>query len=124
MIVFFLIMALLIPGTMAGIGLLWRNRPPKTINWAYGYRTSWSMKNKETWDYAHKFIARLWVYMGVALTVISFIILLIFWNSSIDMQGIIVIMLTVVQVVCMFLSIIPVEIALRRNFDKYGKRKR
>jgi len=98
-IIFFLVMLLMLPATMTGIGLYWRKRPPKTINWAYGYRTSWSMKNKDTWVYAHKFVARLWVYMGVALIIISFIILLIFWNSDIDALGNVVIIITVLQVV-------------------------
>jgi uncharacterized membrane protein len=108
---------------MTGIGFLWRKMPPKTINWAYGYRTSWSMKTKETWDFAHKYVAKLWIYAGVVLTVISAILLIFFRNRDIDTLGGIVTVISISQLACLFLLIIPVEIALRKNFDKSGKRK-
>lgn len=53
MFVFLLVMNSLIPVTMIIFGILWKSHPPKSINWAYGYRTSMSMKNNETWKFAH-----------------------------------------------------------------------
>ena len=50
-----LVMNLLIPATMAGFGRAFLKKAPGKINYAFGYRTSMSMKNKDTWDYAHKF---------------------------------------------------------------------
>ena len=51
--IFMLIMDLLTPAIMIGFGRGFMKHPPKTINMVYGYRTSMSMKNKETWDFAH-----------------------------------------------------------------------
>ena len=48
-----LVMNLLIPATMAGFGRAFLKKAPGKINYAFGYRTSMSMKNKDTWDYAH-----------------------------------------------------------------------
>ena len=62
-------MDLLIPAIMVGIGTRFLKHPPKTINALYGYRTARSMKNQETWDFAHQHCARLWVRLGVLLTV-------------------------------------------------------
>ena len=44
---------LLIPAVMLFFGQRFLNKPPKKINSLYGYRTSRSMKNQQTWDCAH-----------------------------------------------------------------------
>ncbi|MEW6522021.1 MAG: hypothetical protein AB1445_00375 [Bacillota bacterium] len=42
---FFWIVDLVIPAVMVVFGLLFLTRPPRRINWVYGYRTSRSMKS-------------------------------------------------------------------------------
>ena len=49
---FCLVMNLSIPATMFFFGRKFLVDPPKTINGGYGYRTSRSMKNQQTWDFA------------------------------------------------------------------------
>ena len=61
---FFTAMDLLIPGIMVGIGTRFLKHPPGTINAWYGYRTARSMKNQETWDFAHETCGKLWVRLG------------------------------------------------------------
>lgn len=46
---FMLIMDLLIPFTMIGFGKCFLKKAPDNINSVFGYRTSMSMKNKDTW---------------------------------------------------------------------------
>ena len=46
--IFMLIMDLLIPVTMIGFGSYFMKNAPKEINAVFGYRTSMSMKNKDT----------------------------------------------------------------------------
>ena len=70
MFIFYLILLLIFPVTMIGFGVLWKKSPPKTINMAFGYRTTRSMKNKETWDFAHKYMANTWLYIGIPLGII------------------------------------------------------
>ncbi len=65
--IFFWIVDLLIPFTMIVLGLVFKKRPPKKINWVYGYRTTRSMKSQAAWDYAHKRIGGLWIKIGIAL---------------------------------------------------------
>ena len=57
--IFMLIMVLLIPLMMIGFGRLFLKKAPGTINAAFGYRTSMSMKNKDTWEFAHRYCGRL-----------------------------------------------------------------
>lgn len=123
MFIFFLIVVLLIPATMIGFGLSWRNNPPKTVNATYGYRTSRSMKSRGTWEFAHRYAAVVWLIAGTPLCILSIVILSVFRNYGINELGIIVIIIVAVQMVGLFLPILPTEAALRRNFDENGKRK-
>ena len=47
--IFMLIMDLLIPFTMIGFGKMFLKKAPDQINYVFGYRTSMSMKNQDTW---------------------------------------------------------------------------
>jgi uncharacterized membrane protein len=123
MFIFFLIILLLIPATMIGFGLFWRKNPPKTINWVYGYRTSWSMKSQETWDFAHKYVGTIWLYTGILLCLISVMTLIVFRNCSPTVLEGIILIITAVQLVGLFLPIVPTEIVLKKRFDKNGNRK-
>lgn len=53
--IFMLVMNLLIPISMIGFGKLFMKTTPKEINGLFGYRTSMSMKNKDTWIFAHHY---------------------------------------------------------------------
>lgn len=61
---FMLIMNLLIPFTMIGFGFYFQKHPPKEINELFGYRTSLSMKNEDTWKTAHVQFGRVWLIWG------------------------------------------------------------
>ena len=47
-------MDLMIPLIMIVFGKVFLKNPPKEINLIYGYRTGRSMKNKDTWNFAHR----------------------------------------------------------------------
>lgn len=123
MFIFFLIVLLLIPVTMLGFGLLWKNHSPKTINIIYGYRTTRSMKSNETWYFAHKYIGAIWFYAGIAFAIISMILLIFFESFYKDALESVVLIITFVQIVSMIASIVPTEMALKKRFDENGHRK-
>lgn len=52
--VFTLAVSLLIPGSMIFFGRSFMKNPPGEINGGYGCRTSRSMRNRETWNYANE----------------------------------------------------------------------
>ncbi|MGI6643723.1 MAG: SdpI family protein [Bacillota bacterium] len=123
MTVFLLVMLSIIPATMVIFGLVWRNHWPKTINWLYGYRTGWSTKSQETWDFAHKYIAVLWLRTGIPLWIVSIAAWLIGLRLGHSTLARLTSALTLVQCVCLALPIWPTEAALKRNFDADGRSK-
>ena len=63
--IFMLIMDLLIPFTMIGFGKMFLKKAPDQINYVFGYRTSMSMKNQDTWgctSLLRKDLVYLWTY--------------------------------------------------------------
>ena len=120
---FMLIMDLLIPLTMIGFGRYFIKNAPKEINSVFGYRTTMSMKNKDTWNFAHRFCGKLWFVLGVILLPVSTIPLLFVFGKSVDIIGTVGGIISFVQLFPLFGSIIPTEIALKRTFDKNGNRR-
>ena len=55
--IFMLLMDLLIPVTMVVSGKIFMTKSQENINDVFGYRTTMSMKNKDTWAFAHN----LWI---------------------------------------------------------------
>ena len=123
--IFMLVMNLLIPITMISFGHSFEKKPPKIARskFAFGYRTVMSMRNEETWEYAHRFFGKLWFRFGIAVGLISIIVLFFFIGKDKDTVGFAGMIICYVQLVAMLLPVIPTESALRRKFDKYGNRK-
>lgn len=82
-----------------------------------------SMKNEETWEYAHRFFGKLWFRFGIAVGLISIIVLFFFIGKDKDTVEFAGMIICYVQLVAMLLPVIPTELALRRRFDKNGNRK-
>ncbi|MCR6515388.1 SdpI family protein [Clostridium sp. LY3-2] len=117
--IFIFINYLLIPGVMILFGGLFLKKPPKEINGLYGYRTTMSMKNKDTWDFANKAIGKLWFKLGIALFIIT--VILGFNKELLGKYGLVLLYL---QIAALILSIFPVEKKLKENFNKNGTRKK
>ena len=121
--VWMLAMNLLIPAAMTGLGRMFMKKPPKKINGFYGYRTSRSMKNQETWDFAQRYMGKVWWKWGWAMippAVLGQTLTLLCPDAeSIYYWGL---ALTIAETVVLMVSIIPVERALKQNFDKDGNR--
>lgn len=121
--IFMLITDLLIPGVMIGFGKLFMNMAPKNINYAFGYRTTMSMKNQDTWSFAHKYCGGLWFKIGLILLPLSVIPLLFALGKGTETVSAVGTTVCIIQLAPLLGSIIPTEIALRKTFDKNGTRK-
>ncbi len=111
---------LLVPILMIAFGFAMDRHPPKQINNIYGYRTARSSKSQATWDFAQQYCGRLWLKIGAALLPVSIIIQLPFFRSDINTVGIMSVILCTVQCTVLLLSILPVQSALKHNFDAKG----
>ena len=114
---------LIIPIIMLFFGVKFRNNSPKNINGIYGYRTSMSMKNNETWEFAHHYCGRLWIRLGFIILIISIIFTLIAFTCDGKVEGIIDLSIVTIQTIAVIVSIFPVEKELKKNFDKNGNRR-
>ena len=121
--IYMLLTSLLIPVIMLVFGWIFRCRAPKKINVWYGYRTARSMKNEDTWVFAHQHIGRTWMIAGAVLLVISVIPMIAVYGKDIDTVSVVSLVLTVVQLIPLIVSLIPTERALKNTFDDNGIRK-
>ena len=55
---FMLAMDLIIPLSMIFLGKYFSKRAPKEINMLFGYRTTRSTKNQDTWQFAHRYLRK------------------------------------------------------------------
>lgn len=120
--IFMLVMDLLIPFTMIGFGRYFLKTGPQEINSVFGYRTTMSMKNKETWIFAHKYCGKIWYIGGLAMLPISLVVMLTVIGKTENGIGIVSSILCLVQLIVLVGAIIPTERALKTNFDKNGNR--
>lgn len=81
MFYFLLAMVILLPLSMAIVGIKYVKNPPEKINDLHGFRTELSMKNKKMWDFAQRFFGNLWFAVGVALSPVSIAFYLLFSND-------------------------------------------
>lgn len=121
--IFMLCTNLLVPLIMVLFGLYFVKKAPKNINYIFGYRTDMSMKNKDTWSFAHKYCGRLWLIIGILLLLLTLVAALLVIGKSKDTVGNVSLIICMIQLVCLIVPIIPTEMALRRTFDKNGNRK-
>lgn len=114
---------LLIPAIMLIAGGLFMKSAPRKINRILGYRSTMSMKNQDTWQFAHAVAGKFWFRWGWVDLVIAVVPMLLVLNRS-------EYLITAVDLVVMFVLLIPLlavipytEKALRDTFDTDGKRR-
>ena len=124
MITWFLLLGcnLLIPTVMLIGGRIFMKRAPRRINSFIGYRTTMSMKNQDTWQFAHKVSGRFmfrwgWVAIGVGVVPMAFV-----WRRSENAISIVGLVAMCAQLIILLAAILHTEKALKSQFDKMGNR--
>ena len=118
-----LISCTLIPAMFAVIGLFFSKRAPKNINMLFGYRTDRSMKNRDTWEFAHKYFGRIVGLCGAIMLPIAFLVMLLCIGKGEDTTAIVGTATMTVELIALVLCIVPTERALKREFDDNGNRR-
>lgn len=114
---------LLIPVLMIISGRMMWKHCPKGINMMIGYRTKRSMRNMDTWRFAHDTCGRLWWKAGWWMLFVSAAVQIPFFGSSEDLVSAVGGGISMVQCVILIGSIFPVERALKREFFEDGRRR-
>ncbi len=120
---FILFCDLLTPALMIGVGRWMWKRPPKEINAFLGYRTTWSMLNMDTWNFAHHHCGKRWWIIGWILLLPTVAIHIPFYGKGEDAIGWMCIGVLVVQCTVLIASIFPTERALKKTFREDGTRR-
>ena len=103
----------IIPLLMVLTGYLMYKYPPKKINFFVGYRTFSSMKNKEMWDFAHKYCGKVWMLLGLIMIILTFLLSILVWLKVINFTENILLVVVFAQIGMLLLSIFIVENKLK-----------
>lgn len=120
---FMLICDILIPVVMVIAGRMMWKHCPKHINGMLGYRTTRSMKNMDTWKFAHAYCGKLWWKIGWIMIMPSALIHIPLYHSDKNTIGFAGLILVAIQCFIMIVSIYPTEKALKKYFYNDGRRR-
>ena len=121
--IFMLAMGLLYPAIMILFGAVFTKAAPKKMNYIFGYRTDMSMKNRDTWEFAHKYFGKLWFRLGLLLILITVIPMLFVIGNTQNVVAAVGLIVSFVNTVTLIVPIFFTEKALNKAFDKDGNRK-
>ena len=113
---------MLIPVIMIISGYMMYKHTPKSINGVYGYRTRRSMKNMDTWKFAHDYCGRIWLKAGSMILIPSVLLQLPFMHSSEDVIGVMTLIIETIQIGVLMVPVYFKEKALKETFDDAGNR--
>ena len=117
---FLFVCNLLIPIIMILSGYWMWKHCPSDINPILGYRTKRSMKNINTWKFAHDYAGQIWWKAGWILMILTIFVQLTLMNSNTDVTANLSMGVFFVQVLIMLFTIIPVESELKKKFNDDG----
>lgn len=120
---FMLICGLIIPIVAVIAGRHMWKHCPKDINKLIGYRSNRSMKNGDTWKFAHEYCGKMWFILGFVMLLPSVGALIPFYNSTYATIGMVVGIITAIQIIVIVVSIILTEFALKKTFFDDGTRR-
>lgn len=120
---FMFVCDILTPALMIGCGRMMWKHPPGSINGLLGYRTPRSMRNMDTWRFAHDHCGRLWWKLGWIMLILSALVCFLFYGRPENVIGTAGGILCLIQCAVLVVSIFPTEKALKKNFTEEGVRK-
>ncbi len=121
--IFMLVVAVAAPLMMTAVGAVFSKSAPKTINAVFGYRTAMSMKNEDTWAFAHHYCGRMWLVCGVVFTVLTAALMAFAFKKEENTFGVLAAALCFLCVLGMVWSVVLTERALKETFDEEGNRR-
>lgn len=119
--IFMFIMTLLVPFSLI---FIWYVCPKiKKVNGITGYRTSRSVKNQSTWDFAQRVCARNSMKMFFPTTILAVVIMPFCQNKDNNTIGWIGLGVTLTQLISYGIILSLTEKDLKKEFDDRGKRR-
>lgn len=115
---------MLLPLTMLGLGLMIRLTKPGYGD-AFGYRTTWSLKSKETWVRAQRLFGSICTKAYAVLSFLTLLsgVMIIFADTDDLALTIAVNAVNLVNFIALFVIIGITDGIVKREFNKDGNRK-
>ena len=114
---------IMIPLLMILLGKWMWKHCPESINMVLGYRTKRSMKNMDTWKFAHEYCGKLWWKLGWISLIPTIVVRIPFIHSNEDVIGSLGGIIVTIQLILLLGSIFPTEAALKKTFHEDGTRR-
>lgn len=111
-------LVLVAPVLMFVVGLMWKLKPPAFKTGTFVYRTAWTEKSPEVWEFAHVHCAKLWTRYGVILGVLSAVLMVVCKKSYHKF----LLWLLGGQMLMLCITIFMMELLIKNLFDENGVR--
>ncbi len=115
-------LVLLVPLSMITIGILLLRTSLVGINSFFAYRSRRARKSKETWKFAHNFLGRIWLILGIIFLPLYTMVMFFTLNQGDSVVALVCGILILVSALPIILPILFVERGLHKKFDIFGKR--
>ena len=117
------IVNLIIPAVMLFGGYMMKTCPPRSISRWVGFRTALSMKNADTWAFAHACCGRVWWKAGWISLVLSMLVQPPFAKAGEETLETLALVMVLVQSFVLLGTVVYVQRELKRAFDECGRRR-
>ena len=116
--IFILVCDLIIPLTMLVGGLIMWKHCPDRMSRTLGYRLERSMKSEAAWRFANVDCGKRWFVIGLVTTVLSILAHIPLYRAGEDAVSNASLVIMALEMVAMFVSLIPTERALKQRFGE------
>ena len=117
------IVNLIIPAVMLFGGYMMKTCPPRSISRWVGFRTALSMKNTDTWAFAHACCGRVWWKAGWISLVLSMLVQLPFAKAGEETLETLALVMVLAQSFMLLGTVVYVQRELKLMFDERGRRR-
>ena len=117
------IVNLIIPAVMLFGGYMMKTCPPRNISCWVGFRTALSMKNADTWAFAHACCGRVWWKAGWISLALSVLGQLPFAKAGEETLETLALVMVLAQSFMLLGTVVYVQRELKLMFDERGRRR-
>ena len=114
------IQIVVIPAVMIYFGRKFMNEPPKKDGSGFSYRSDRSVRNSSTWDFAHRYLGRLWFCAGVATAAATAIVVFVMLGQGTQEFSYVMGVMVLIHLIPLCVPLFLTERALKKNFDANG----
>jgi len=110
------ISCIIVPLLMVVVGIRFLKFQPK-LKGVFGLRIDCAMTNEETWNFAHKYGGKLWIVLGIIMSVVIVLCMLIAININELIVGIIALIISMIELLVFIFSFSIIKKNIKKKFN-------